>query len=284
MPGAPRPARAPVTAQVPAAAQVPGAQPPAAHRPVTAQVPAAAQVLAILRYLARQAGPVAAASIARDLDLPRSTTYHLLATLSDAGFVVHLPEERRYALGVSAYELGTGYTRQAPLQRLARVPLATLVDRVGQSAHLAVLHGREVIYVIEERAPGRPPLVTDVGVRLPAQLTASGRAMLAALPAAAVRALFPDAAAFVRRHDSGPRTYAELRRLLSATQRAGYASENGEVTPGFASVAAPVRDHAGHPVAAVAVTFPVAEGDPERLAPPVLRTAAEISRRVGGAP
>ncbi|GAA3384563.1 IclR family transcriptional regulator [Cryptosporangium minutisporangium] len=255
---------------------------PESTPPRSSQVPAAAQVLAILRYLARQAGPVPAAAIARDLGLPRSTTYHLLTTLTDAGFVVHLPEERRYALGVSAYELGTGYTRQAPLQRLARVPLAALVDRVGQSAHLAVLHGREVIYVIEERAPGRPPLVTDVGVRLPAQLTASGRAMLAALPAPAVRALFPDAAAFVRRHDLGPTTYAELRRLLSDTGRAGYATEDGEVTPGFASVATAVRDHAGHPVAAIAVTYPVAEGDPATLAPQVRRTAAEISRRVGG--
>lgn len=248
-----------------------------------AQVPAAAQVLAILRYLARQAGPTPAAAISRDLRLPRSTTYHLLTTLADAGFVVHLPEERRYALGVSAYELGTGYTRQAPLQRLARVPLATLVDRVGQSAHLAVLHGREVIYVIEERAPGRPPLVTDVGVRLPAQLTASGRAMLAVLPTPAVRALFPDSSAFVQRHDLGPTNYAELRRLLTTVTKAGYATENGEVTPGFASVAAAVRDHAGHPVAAVAVTFPVAEGDPRALADAVRRTAAEITRRVGGA-
>ncbi|MDQ1719657.1 MAG: hypothetical protein QOE89_3610, partial [Pseudonocardiales bacterium] len=179
-----------------------------------AQVPAASQVLSVLRFLARQPGPVAAASIARELRLPRSTTYHLLASLIDEGFVVHLPEEQRYGLGVSSYELATGYTRQAPLQRLARVPLATLVVRVGQNAHLAVLHGREVIYVIEERAPGRPSLVTDVGVRLPAQLTASGRAMLAALPAVQVRALFPDADAFVTRNDLGPRSASALRQLL----------------------------------------------------------------------
>ena len=49
-----------------------------------------------------------------------------------------------------------------------------------------------MLYVIEERAPGRPPLVTEVGVRLPAHLTASGRAILAALPTAQVRALYPD--------------------------------------------------------------------------------------------
>ena len=53
-----------------------------------------------------------------------------------------------------------------------------LTDRLGESAHLAVPHGRDVLYVIEERAPGRPPLVTEVGVRMPAHLTASGRAIL----------------------------------------------------------------------------------------------------------
>ncbi len=251
------------------------------------QVPAATQVLAILRYLASQAGPVPAAAISRDLQLPRSTTYHLLTTLVADDFVVHLPEEHLYGLGVSAYELGTGYTRQAPLQRLARVPLAGLADRTGHSAHLAVLHGREVIYVIEERAPGRPPLVTDVGVRLPAQLTASGRSMLAALPAQQVRALFPDASAFVLRHDAGPRSLTALRRLLAEVRRRGHAVEEGEVTPGLSSVAAAVRDHGDHPVASVAVTYPQQEVAPARaeyLTTHVVRTAGELSRRIGGSP
>ena len=250
-------------------------------RPV--KVPAAHQALMVLAHLGRQAGPVPAAAVARDLGLPRSTTYQLLATLEGSGFVVHLVDERRWALGVAAYELGTGYVRQAPLARVARVPLARLVDRVGESAHLAVLHGREVIYVIEERAPGRPSLVTDVGVRLPAQLTASGRAMLAALPAAQVRALFPDADAFVTRHDAGPRSISALRRLLADVRRTGHAVEDGEVTPGFASVAVAVLDHARHPVAGVAVTFPCA--GPAAVEPPlvaeVARTARAITARMG---
>lgn len=252
-----------------------------------AGVPAAAQTLQILRLLSAQAGPVPAATIARDLNLPRSTVYHLLATMADQGFVTHLPDDRRWALGIAAYELGTGYTRQAPLQRLARVPLADLADRVGHAAHLAVQHGREVVYVIEERAPGRPPLVTDVGVRLPAQLTASGRAVLGALPAAAVRALFPDASSFVVRTAVGPRSMSALRSLLVQVRRQGYATEDGEVSPGYASIAAAVLDHARHPVAAVAVTFPASEtgtAEREAIAERVVRTAAVLSRRVGGAP
>src|SRR3954463_9044476 len=229
-------------------------------------VPAAHQTLAILRYLSRQAGPVPAASMVRDLRLPRSTVYHLLATLAEDNFVTRLPDERRYALGLAAYELGTGYVRQAPLQRIARVPLADLVDRVGHSAHLAVLHGREVVYVIEERAPGRPPLVTGVGVRLPAQLTASGRAMLAQLPAAQVRALFPDPSSLVLRTGLGPRSPSALRALLVEGRRRGHALVDGGVTSGFASIAAPVLDPSGLPVAGAAVTFPAAEVPPAACA------------------
>jgi DNA-binding IclR family transcriptional regulator len=252
-----------------------------------AVVPAAAQALAVLQYLGTQAQPAAAAAISRALDLPRSTTYHLLDTLVRAGFVVHVAEEQRYALGVAVYELASGYGRQTSLQRLARMPLATLVDSVGQNAHLAIMHGRDVIYVIEERAVGRPPLITDVGVRLPAHLTASGRAMLAQMPPAQVRALYSDPSFFVLRNDLGPRSLTALRHLLTDTRRQGFASEDGEVTPEFASVAVAVSDRAGYPVAAVAVTFPGAQVDRaerERLAGRVARTATELSRRLGRSP
>ncbi len=248
-------------------------------------VPAARQTLALLQAMARQPGPVPAAALARELGLPRSTTYHLLSELLAAGFVVHLPEEHRYGLGVGAFELGTAYLRQAPLARLARPVLGRLVDAVGHTAHLAVLHGNDVLYVVEERAPGRPPLVTDVDVRLPAHLTASGRAVLAHLPAPHVRALYPDSGAFVQRHGVGPTSLSALRRILSEVRQAGYATEDGDVTPGFASVAAAVHDHTGHPLAGTAVTFPADEVRPDarsRLALRVARAAAELSRRIGG--
>ncbi|MBY6062575.1 IclR family transcriptional regulator [Microbacterium esteraromaticum] len=222
------------------------------HRP---QVPAADQTLRILRHLARRPAPVAASSLARDLGIPRSTIYHLLATLETHGFVVHLPQERRWGLGTSAFELAGGYARQEPLARLGRPVIAALADQVGESAHLAVMSGRDVLYIVEERAARRPALVTDVGVRLPAHLTATGRAMLSMLPQSQVRALYPDAAAFTDRTGHGPARPSELREVLREARTTGIASEDGEVTPEFRSVAVAVRDHAGWPAAAVAVTW-----------------------------
>jgi DNA-binding IclR family transcriptional regulator len=249
------------------------------------QVPAATRTLRVLRYLAGQPDPVTLDRLASAVGLPRSTAYHLVNTMIEEGFVVHLAEEHRFGLGPAAFEVGSGYTRQEPLQRITRRHLAALTDTVGQSAHLTVLHGRDVLYVLEERAPGRPPLVTDVGVRLPAHLTASGRAIMAALPLSQVRALFPDRSAFVDRHGSGPASLSALRVLLSETRQRGYAIESGEVTPGFASLAVPVLDHNAFPVAGIAITYPAeADLDVAASVEAITRTADTITRRLGGHP
>lgn len=250
---------------------------------MVANATAAGSALRVLSLLAAHATPLPAAGIARELGLPRSSVYHLLGVLVREGYATHFREERRYGLGVAAFELGSAYSRQGPLVRLARPVVARLVDTARQNGHLAVMHGNEVLYVIEERAASRPPLVSDVGVRLPASLTASGLAMLAALPAAQVRALYPSRTAFVQRHGVGPTSLTELRRLLVAVRRDGLAGEDGQVTPGFASVASAVPDHSGHPVAAVALTFLAAEVPPSqraRLAQLVTRAADDLARRL----
>lgn len=250
-----------------------------------ANAAAAAHALRVLKLLARHAAPMPAAAIARDLGLPRSSVYHLLAVLRAEGFVVHLPEQRRFGLGVAAFELGSAYSRQEPLQWLARTLLTRLVELTTHNGHLAILHGRDVMYVIEERAPGRPSLVTDVGVRLPAHLTASGLAMLAALPPQQVRALFPARSAFKQRRGLGAPSAWALRRLLADIRRAGHAHEDGLVTAGFASVAAAVLDHGGYPIAAVTLTFAASDVDAHRrevLAAQVSASASELARRIRG--
>lgn len=252
-------------------------------------MPALRRGLAVLQALSRRAGPTSAATIARELGLPRSTTYHLLAELTATGFVVHLADERRYGLGIAAFELGSAYLRHDPLERLAGPVLRELVARAGHTAQLGVLHGNELLYLIKERSLRPETLVTDVGVRLPAHLPASGRAMLAYLPAAHVRALFPNAAAFVRRTSRGPRSLAELRRVLAAERRRGWAVEDGFVTEGFASVAYPVFDHGARPMAAISVTMrhhcPGTAGcarDWPELAELVRQAAGELTARIGG--
>lgn len=253
----------------------------------SAKVPAAEHTLRILKLLAASRGPLPASMIATQLELPRSTVYHLLEALQQHGFVMHLAEERRYGLGLAAVELSSAYARQDPLARIGRPLLAAVVDRTRVSAHLALLHGSDVLYIVEERAPGSPALVTGVDVRLPAHLTASGRAILSAMPRAQVRALYPGADAFVHRdgHSDSIDRYSRLRTVLDETVTRGFAVERGAITPGFSSIAQSVLDHRGWPIAGLAVTFrsdAVPEDRWPQLAAAVGEAAATLSTRIYG--
>ncbi|GAA1542075.1 IclR family transcriptional regulator [Kribbella lupini] len=252
---------------------------------MSGNVPASTRTLRVLTFLATQPGPVPMERIASAVGLPRSSTYHLLRAMIDEGFVVHLPEDKRYGLGVAAFEIGSAYLRHDPLERLARPLLAQLVAEVGHTAHLGVLHGRELVYLLKEQPPRPLTLVTDVGVRLPATLTASGRALLAALPPAQVRALFPTPESFVRRTDQGPQTLSQLRRLLADERQQGFAIEESHVTAGVTSVASAALDHAGHPAAAISISFrseSVGPGERSLLARRVRQAADALTRRLRG--
>ncbi|WP_052664132.1 IclR family transcriptional regulator [Nitriliruptor alkaliphilus] len=251
----------------------------------SSRIPAATRTVALLRELARSPRPVTATTVARALDLPRSTVYHLLAVLEREGLVVHLPEERRWGLGVGAFEIGSAYLRHDGLSRLAGHLLRDLATTTGATTHLGVLDGRDTLYLLKEQPARGAALVTEVGVRLPAHLTASGRSLLAAASRAQVTALYPDAAAFGDRTGRGPRTRAALRRVLDEEAARGWSHEDGEVTAGVWSVAAVARDHTGRAVASIGASHRASDarpGDATHLAEDVVATADRLTGRLGG--
>lgn len=251
------------------------------------EVPAARAALRIVSHLAAHGDPVPASLIARALDLPRSSTYQLLRVLMDEGYVVHYPELRAYGLGGHVAEIGSAVLRASRLGSLAMPLLDRVVAEAGLpvAAQLAVLHGSDVSYVGQVSAPRAPTTVVRVGVRLPAHLTATGRAMLAALPAAQVRALYPHRDALITRQGIGPATLADLDGILAAARERGVASEDGEITADYASVAAVATDRGGYPAAAIGATFRSGAATPdarERVAEAVTAAAAQLTARLTG--
>ena len=167
--------------------------------PRVSLAPAADRTLDILEFIASN-GQTQAATLARELGIPRSTVYQLLEILERHGLVTRLAEQRAYGIGLKTFELGSAYSRQHRVSQVAHPVLARLVDETGENGHLAVLHGNEIIYVIEERAAHRPPLVSGVGVRLPSHLTATGRAIRPHSPAIRSARYIP----IVRRSPTAP--------------------------------------------------------------------------------
>ena len=219
--------------------------------------------------------------------MPRSSAYHLLAVMAERGFVVHFPEEERVGLGVAAFEVGTAYLRHDPLERIAQPLLRRSSTRPRHpprwSRTWASSTGTRPSTCSRSSRRTSITVVTDIGVRLPAALTASGRAMLGALPRAQVRAAFASPGAFVDRTGHGPTSLSTLNSLLAAERRRGYAEEEGFITPGYASVAVPVLDREQRPVSAIGLTFRVDDVPPARrprLARAARRCADDLAARL----
>ncbi|MFJ9712720.1 IclR family transcriptional regulator [Streptomyces sp. NPDC101234] len=223
--------------------------------------PAVGRALDILLYLAGRSGLVRAATLARDLGIPRSSAYHILTVLQERGFVTYVSNEQAYGLGVASFEIGSAYLRHEPLERLARPILRDLAKRLGQTVHLGILYGAETVYLLKERpVTGRAgdveaTLVTDIGVRLPAHLTANGRAILAHSTEAQLAALFPRPGNLITRTGKGPRSLPELLNLLARDRERGWSEEVELVSEGFRSMGVAAFDHNRRPVAALSSTW-----------------------------
>lgn len=179
--------------------------------------------------------------------------------MQDEGYLVHFPESRTYGLSTLVTEVGTAAMRAERLELLARPLLTRLVKRTGLPVvgHVGVLQGTGIVYVIKESAPRAPTLVTDIGVHLPAHLTATGRAILSQFAHKQILALYPHNEDLFHRTGAGPNTLRELESLLEESRRRGWAVEHNEITDEYASVAAAAVDHNQYPAAAIGLTFRV---------------------------
>ena len=259
-----------------------------------AKIPAATRTLACLSTLAKASAPLTASTIATRIGAPRSSTYQLLEVLEQQGFVIHFADTARWGLGVAAFELGSAYLRHDPLERLARPILHRVVASFeasrasnmafGITAQVGILDGQELLYLLKETPRNSIAVMTDVGVRLPAHLTASGRSMLARFERPQLKALYGRSQWLQLRTEFGPRNPRELYALLAAEAKQGFSTEDSHVTPGFSSVAAAAVNHLGLPTAAFAVTFRTEDASSEarkKLAELVISAAAELSKRLG---
>jgi len=183
--------------------------------------------------------------------LPKPTLHRMLALFEEAGFVQREPAGRAYAVGPRLAALGLAILTHDSVATLRHAVLRQLVVDVGETCNLAMLRRGEVAYLDRVEADWALRLHLPAGSTIPAHCSASGKLLLALMPAEARTALL-DAMPLTRftEHTITDRTLLE--KELDRIVAAGYALDNEEYVAGVACVAVPVRVQ-GEAVAAVAV-------------------------------
>ncbi|TCJ97253.1 IclR family transcriptional regulator [Nocardia alba] len=216
--------------------------------------------------------------LAERTGLPRSTVHRILDQMIRLRWLAHTPGG--YRLGLRVLELGGLAAEQNELREVVGPLLYELSQRTGLVGHLAVLDGREVLFLDRSGGRGGVVIPTRVGGRLPAYSTAVGKALLATLePGIAEAALRGNAVARTARTIVDR---AELHRELARIRnRQGVAVDTEESLPGVGCVAVPIRGR-GVAVAAISLSGTVkAERsalDTARLARALAEVAKEASR------
>ncbi len=260
----------------------PSIQKPASPPREAKRLSSVATAIALLKAFSEDEVEIGISSLAKRLGVAKSTVHRLAVTLVAEGMLEQNPENERYRLGIALFGLGALVRQRMDVSSEARPHLFALRESTGETVHLAILDGSEIMYVYNLESPQAIRMRSDIGVRKPAFCTAEGLAMLAFQPPSLIqdivtRGLEPR----TPKTNTNPEA---LRKALERVRQQGYAVEDQESEVGMRSIAAPIRNAAGEVVAAIGVAGPV-QRLPNKIlmgfAPKVLDAAETISARIG---
>jgi DNA-binding IclR family transcriptional regulator len=239
------------------------------------------RAVAILEILARD-GEAGVTEVARELDVHKSTASRLLAALDRRELVTQDTARGKFRLGVGIVRLAGAASARLDVVQESRPVCRALAQQVGETVNLAILSGRDALYLDQVAGPAALSPHNWAGQRIPLHATSDGKVLLAYLPAAELSEyLTPPLPRFTKHTMTA---IDEFPRLLAEVRRRGFATAVEELEAGLTAIAAPVRNAEGKVIASVSASGPSFRIPADRipaLAAAVRRAADEVSRRLG---
>ncbi len=249
----------------------------------TPPVQSVARAIAILKSFSHEHPEMGVGQISRQLGLPKSTVFRLLSTLEAGGLISQDPATSSYRLGVELISLASYVLEYGNLRSSAQPKLRELGEIIRETVNLTILDQCDAVNIEQYVPPGRLVMrVGWVGRRMPANTVSSGKAILAYLPndmqVSLLKGKLPGRTA------NSITDSKTLLRELEEIRVQGYATAFEELEEGLNALSAPIFDHRGQVIASVSVSGPAYRLTPERIeqiAPDVIKTALEISKKQG---
>ncbi|MGW3013611.1 IclR family transcriptional regulator [Streptomyces sp. NPDC001219] len=238
----------------------------------------AVSVLEILAKLS-EAGVT---EIAEELGVHKSTAFRILGVLENRGLVEQERERGKYYLGAGVLRLAGAAAIRLDISQEGQPVCRALAADTGETANIAVLDGDAAVNIMQARGSAAVTAYNWLGRRTPLHATASGKVLLAHLPAPRRDTLV--ARKLPRFTEHTLTTAAGLREQLAAALEDGFACTSEELEIGLNAVAAPVRAHDGAVIGAIGLSGPAYRMERQllpELAERAAKAAADLSRRMG---
>lgn len=211
------------------------------------------RAFAILEEIGRNREGINLADLSKAVGLHNSTTFHLVKTMVQLGYIGQVADSKRYRIGSKVFTLASAALEENSFLALATPVLETLTAESGEAAHFAIRSGTQIVVIARTAGAGLLQMVDRSGGQRPAHATALGKMLLAPLNDAQVRQFL------------GTRTLQKftaktivdrdmLLREIAEVRKKGIAYDDGEFDEEIRCVAVPVFDFAGRVVGAVGIS------------------------------
>ena len=254
-------------------------------KPRRMRLSSVANAIRLTKAFSEQEYEMGISALAARLGLAKSTVHRLATTLVEYDMLEQNRETGKYRLGLAFFELGTLVRRKMDVPTEAQGEIHALADSSGETVQLAILDHFTVLYIRIRESRQAVRMSSGLGSRAPAHCTGVGKALLAFQPPDVVQQVMENG---LKRYTVNTITDPEsLRAELASIRGRGYAIDDEEIEVGLRCVAAPIRDHSGHVVAAISVAAPVqrmSKKTVQATIPSVVAAAENISRRLGYIP
>lgn len=211
--------------------------------------------LEILEYISKQPKSVPFKEICDISTLPKSSTYNVVQTMSNMGFLHKKENCNEYYIGLKCFEVASSYLSTNPFYSMAKEIVENISLQSNQTSHMGILNGHDTVYIYKFDSNQPLRVASHIGKRIPAHATAIGKALLSDLTPMELRELYRDyplqalTASTITSIDKLILQEEEIRRTQIA-----YESE--ESSPCVSCIAVPIRNRSGRVIAAVSIAFP----------------------------
>ncbi|WJV53263.1 IclR family transcriptional regulator [Pectobacteriaceae bacterium CE90] len=191
--------------------------------------------------------------ISTKMGLHKSTLHSLLKTMQMMGYIDQNSENGKYRLGMKLVERGNLLINSIDIREKARSYLLDLSSQTGQTTHLAILDGKEGVYI--DKVEGKLAVITfsRIGRRLPIHATAIGKALLAFNSEQDINALLKDYV-FTRQTPNTIIDRDAYLKELELVRQNGYALDNQENEQGVRCISVPIWNHSRQIIAAISMS------------------------------
>jgi PcaR/PcaU/PobR family beta-ketoadipate pathway transcriptional regulator len=233
----------------------------------------------VLQAFSRERPRLTLAAITRLTGLDKSAAQRFLYTLHELGYLRKDEETKQYSLSPKLLEFGYAFLYSDRLIERAQPYLVEAHQRTGETVNLAVLDGSDIILI--SRIPSRHVISINIqiGIRIPAIYSASGRVIAAGLPPDERRRLLRDSTyhAYTPLSVLDP---SEMAKLIDVAASDGFSIVHSQFFSNDISVAAPVHDAAGKVIGAISISAPDSRTTMKEARKGLLPAAAEAARKI----